>query len=67
MLSFILGKPTSNVYKPRLGDTIRYVEYDKVKPYNYQSMATFVRWHDTENIVVSIDGVEKVISAEYLI
>jgi len=59
------------VIKPRLGDTIRYIDYSKIDAFDMKSarnnMGIFLRWHDEQNIVVAIDGVEKVISAGYLI
>jgi len=65
----LMTKPTSSVYKPKRGDTIRFIEYDKISAFEpiERTNAIFLRWQDTQNIVVSIDGVEKVISAEYLI
>ena len=62
------------MFKPKLGDTIRYVtpmtyaDYEGINPLKPmpRTNATFIRWHDQMNIVVSVDGVEKIISAEYL-
>ena len=56
--------------KLKLGDTIRYIDYDKIDYFDFDTTrfkpATFIRWHDERNIVVTIDGVEKMVSSEYL-